>query len=307
MRFLIIGGNGFIGSHLHDNLRAKGHQVTIFDKYPELYRAPLEGGTYIWGDFGNRGAIAEALKDIDIVFHLVSTTTPQTSNEDPLFDVKSNVLESIHLLQECVAQKIRKVVFVSSGGTVYGSPSVLPVPEDSPTDPQCSYGISKLAIEKYLQLFNHLYHMDYLILRPSNPYGPRQNPKNRQGLISVMLDKISRNEAIEIWGDGEVVRDYIYIEDLVEGMALSAFVDAGTRVLNIGSGTGCSINQVILKVSEVLNVNVRVNYRPSRGFDVPAVYLDIARAKSVLSWSPATALEDGIKKTWAAMQQKRPS
>lgn len=305
MKCLLIGGNGFIGSHLHDNLLEKGHHVTVFDKYPELYRAPLEGGTYIWGDFGNRGAIEGALRGIDIVFHLVSTTTPQTSNDDPLFDVQSNVLESIHLLQECVAQKIKKVVFVSSGGTIYGRPGVLPVPEDSPTNPLCSYGISKLTIEKYLQLFHHLYQLDYLIVRPSNPYGPRQNPKNRQGLISVMLDRISRNEEMEIWGDGEVVRDYLYIDDLVEAMALSAFMDSTTKVLNIGSGIGWSINQLIQKVSEVLNVSVRVNYRPARGFDVPAIYLDIVRAQSLLHWSPATSLEDGIRKTWAAAKPKK--
>jgi UDP-glucose 4-epimerase len=247
------------------------------------------------------------LQGIDIVFHLVSTTTPQTSNEDPLFDVQSNVLEAIHLLQECVAQSIKKVVFVSSGGTIYGNPDVLPVPEDSPTNPLCSYGISKLTIEKYLQLFYHLHQLDYLIVRPSNPYGPRQNPKNRQGLISVMLDRIARNQEIEIWGDGEVVRDYIYIADLVEAMSLSAFMDSTTRVMNLGSGTGLSINQLIRKVSEVLNVSVRVNYRPARGFDVPAIYLDIARAKAQLSWAPTTALEDGIQKTWAAIQQKKAS
>ena len=150
MNSLLLGGNGFIGSHLVDKLLASGHGVRVFDKYEEHYRKSIAGVEYFFGDFGNRGLVAKALDNVDIVFHLISTTLPQTSNDDPVFDVQSNVVETLLLLEQCVARKIQKLVFFSSGGTVYGRPKILPISEDSPTNPECSYGITKLIIEKYL-------------------------------------------------------------------------------------------------------------------------------------------------------------
>lgn len=222
MKALVLGGNGFIGSHLVDRLLLAGHGVRIFDRNEELYRRPLAGVEYCYADFGNRTLLAEALDGIDIVFHLISTTVPKTSNDDPAFDVMSNVVETIALLEKCVARGIKKVVFLSSGGTVYGAPAALPVSEDSPTNPECSYGITKLTIEKYLALFNHLYGLDYVVVRPSNPYGPRQNLLGIQGAISVFLGRVAARKPIEVWGDGQIVRDYVYVEDLVEGIYRAA-------------------------------------------------------------------------------------
>lgn len=200
MNTLVLGGNGFIGSHLVDKLLAEGHKVRVFDKYEEHYRKPIAGGDYCYGDFGNRGLLADALNGIDIVFHLISTTLPETSNDDPVFDVQSNVVETLFLLEQCVAKKIQKVVFISSGGTVYGIPVELPVHEDNPTSPECSYGITKLVIEKYLALFKLLHGVNYVIVRPSNAYGDRQNPNSIQGAIPVFLNKVAKGESIEIWG-----------------------------------------------------------------------------------------------------------
>lgn len=298
MRVLVLGGNGFIGSHLVDKLLAEGHFVRVFDRHEEYYRKPLDRVDYRIGDFGNRGLLVAALRDIDMVFHLIMTTLPKTSNDDPAFDVSSNVVETIFLLEQCIAVGIKKVIFISSGGTIYGNPMILPVAEDSPTEPLCSYGITKLTIEKYLSLFNYLYGLDYVVLRPSNAYGERQNPSGIQGAITVFLGKAAKGDTIEIWGDGGVIRDYIYVDDLVEGIYRAAVLKSKSRVFNLGSGKGCSLNEIIKVIRRVTKSDVKVLYKEKRSFDVPRIYLDITRAKNELSWVPITSLEAGIEKTW---------
>lgn len=298
MNCLILGGNGFIGSHLVDRLLANGHMVRVFDKYEERYRKPLPQVDYRHGDFGNRGLLAEALQGIDMVFHLISTSLPKTSNDDPAYDVQSNVIETLFLLEKCLEFGVKKVVYISSGGTVYGRPLHLPVTEDSPHEPECSYGITKLTIEKYLSLYRQLHGLEYVVVRPSNPYGSRQNPHGIQGAIPVFLGKVSRGEPVEIWGDGEVVRDYLYIDDLVDGICCAAFTRSTERIFNMGSGEGVSLNQLVTTIRAVTRKELVVNYSPSRSFDVPAIYLDVARAKAQLGWTPVTSLRDGLLRTW---------
>jgi len=297
MNCLILGGNGFIGSHLVDKLLAENHHVRVFDKYKELYRPPVPTVEYHYGDFGNRGLLSRALSGIDTVFHLISTTLPKTSNDDPAFDVSSNVIETIFLLEQCVAHKIKKVIFISSGGTVYGLPETLPIREDSPTNPLCSYGIAKLTNEKYLALFNYLHGLDYAVVRPSNPYGSRQNPAAAQGAVSVFLGKAIRNEMIEIWGDGEIVRDYLFIDDLTDAIYRTAVTPTKSRVFNIGSGEGISLNYILKAIGNITAAEIKVEYRSKRLFDVPKIFLDISRAKEELGWAPVTPFEAGLKKT----------
>jgi UDP-glucose 4-epimerase len=298
MKSLILGGNGFIGSHLVDRFLKNGHKVRIFDKYEERYRKPLPDVDYRFGDFGNRGLLAEALQGVDTVFHLISTSLPKTSNDDPAYDVQSNVIETLFLLEKCLEFGIKKIVYISSGGTIYGRPLHLPVSENSPHEPECSYGITKLTIEKYLALYRQLHGLEYVVIRPSNPYGSRQNPHGIQGAIPVFLGKVAKGEPIEIWGDGEVVRDYLYIEDLVDAICRAAFVSSPERIFNVGSGEGVSLNRLVSIIREVTGKEVQVNYTPARSFDVPAIFLDISRAHSLLRWQPVTMLEDGIRHTW---------
>lgn len=297
MRALILGGNGFIGSHLTDELLRHGSYVRVFDRYPELFRAPLSGVDYVFGDFGNRALVSAALAEIDVVYHLISTTLPQTSNDDPIFDVQSNVIETLALLQECVSRSINKFVFISSGGTVYGEPDKLPILEDSPTFPLCSYGITKLCIEKYLEMFRSLYGLEYVIIRPSNPFGPRQNPKGIQGVISVFLALMLEQRPITIWGDGSVIRDYIFVEDLVNGIYRSSVCASEHRIFNIGTGTGIALRELAAVCNACTGLMSRIDYLPQRAFDIPAVYLDINRAKQELGWQPRTSLVDGISRT----------
>jgi UDP-glucose 4-epimerase len=303
MQCLVLGGNGFIGSHLVDRLLAEGHQVRVFDRHEERYRSPLNAIDYRFGEFGNRGLLASAMNNIEVVFHLINTTLPKTSNDDPVFDLSSNAIETIFLLEQCVARKIQKIIFISSGGTVYGMPDTLPIKEDSPTNPLCSYGITKLTIEKHLSLFNYLYGLNYTIVRPSNPYGSRQNPFGIQGAISVFLGKVVRNELIDIWGDGEVVRDYIYIDDLADGIYKAAFTNARSKIFNLGSGEGKSLNALLSAIRSATDLEVKFKYTDKRSFDVPAIVLDISRAKEELEWVPTTPLETGIRKTHSFISQ----
>jgi UDP-glucose 4-epimerase len=303
MNCLILGGNGFIGSHLLDKLLYEGHSVRIFDKYEELYRPSNVKVDYHYGDFGNRGLLADALTDIDIVFHLINTTLPKTSNDDPAFDVQSNVIETLCMLEQCVAKKIKKIIFTSSGGTIYGMTERLPISEDCPTNPECSYGITKLTIEKYLALYNHLYGLDYTIVRPSNPYGNRQNPSGIQGAISVFLGRVAQNRPIEIWGDGEIIRDYVFVDDLVNGIYSAAVKRTPSRIFNLGSGEGRSLNDIIRIISKVADCEVNIDYKAKRTFDVAKIWLDINRAKEQLDWKPYTPLEKGIEQTFCFIKQ----
>ena len=216
---LVLGGAGFIGSHLAEALVREGHRVRVFDR-PHVDRLPLfaRGFEVFTGDFLNPQALAPALEGAGIVFHLVSTTLPKNSNDNPAYDVESNVLGTLRLLELCRASGVRKLVYVSSGGTVYGPPRSVPVREDHPTEPISSYGVHKLMVEKYLHLEHHLHGLDYCVLRPPNLYGPRQRLDTAQGAVAVFLDRALRGEPIEIWGDGSVVRDYVYIADAIDAL-----------------------------------------------------------------------------------------
>ena len=302
---LVLGGNGFIGSHLVDRLLSEGWQVTVLDAAPERYRAALAGVTYLLGSFTDGDLVARALRGVDTVFHLISTTLPQSSNDDPAYDVASNIGGTIQLLEACVAHAVRKMIFVSSGGTVYGDPQVLPVTEKHATDPQCSYGIAKLAIEKYLALFHRLYGLEYVILRPSNPYGPRQNPFGTQGVVAVFMGKVRDAQPIDIWGDGEAIRDFLHVDDLVDGILRAASQSPPSRIFNLGMGDGHSLNTLLRGIKAVTGRELNVRYSPSRVFDVRAIILDITRARQELGWTPRRQFEDGLADTWAFVASLR--
>lgn len=297
---VVLGGAGFIGSHLAEALARAGHRVRIFDR-PHLdslaWLCGRGGCEIVAGDFLNPDDLARALRDAEVVFHLVSTTLPQTSNDNPEYDAETNVLGALRMLRQCRASGVRKVIFVSSGGTVYGIPRSVPIDESHATQPTCAYGIHKLAIEKYLHLEYVLHGLDYCVLRPANLYGERQRPNVAQGAVAVFLDRALRGEPIQIWGDGSVVRDYVYVGDAV-GALVSAIAYRGEhRVFNLGSGSGTSLNDLVSVIEGVIGRRVTVEYTPSRGFDVPVNVLDSSLATQLLGWSATTSLAAGIRKT----------
>jgi UDP-glucose 4-epimerase len=309
-RCLVLGGRGFIGTHLVDALLAHGHVVRCFDR-PHV--APM-GDAHLTnpnfelyeGDLVSEADVREALLGCEVCFHLVSTTLPKSSNADPVFDVESNVLGTVRLLTHAVKSGLKKVIFVSSGGTVYGVPTQTPIPEDHPTNPICSYGITKLAIEKYLGLFKQLHGLDYTVLRLANPYGERQRIHASQGVVAVFLGKVLRGEPVEIWGDGSVVRDYIHIADVVDALLAALEQTGNEQVFNIGGGRGQSLNEVLDMIEKVTGCIADRRYLPGRIFDVPESVLSIARARQLLGWSPDVGFEQGLER-FAAWLRCNPS
>lgn len=294
MRALVIGGSGFIGSHVVDALLARGLDVSVLDRVPERYRPLPAGVEYIAGELGNRGELERVLSGgVDYVAHLASSTLPKTSNDDPVFDVQTNLVESIALFELCRQYEVRKIVFLSSGGTVYGAPVALPVDETHPTDPLCSYGIVKLAVEKYLQCFHELYGLGYVALRVSNAYGIRQNPASQQGAIPVFMQRVLKDEPVTLWGDGSVVRDFVAVED-VAALCAAALLSAENGVYNAGSGMGVSLNRLLEEIAAVTGRQANVVREPARSFDVPAIVLDSTKARKTFGWATRVDLSDGL-------------
>ncbi len=244
MRILVLGGNGFIGSHIVDALHKRGDRVRVFDRFPNNYQPPKQGIDYRLGEFSDTAALAEALHDIDVVYHLISTSVPSTSNLDPVADIQGNLIATVQLLQQMVRLKVDRVVYLSSGGTVYGNPTINSVPESHPLNPICSYGVVKVAIENYLHMFSELHGLKPTILRASNPFGPRQGHVGVQGVIPTFLKRLIDNDPLQIWGDGSVVRDYIFIDDLVR-LCLLAAEEEAVGVFNAGSGCGSSLKEIV--------------------------------------------------------------
>jgi UDP-glucose 4-epimerase len=296
-RCIVFGASGFIGSRLCEKLGEKYSNIKAFGRNP-MYKDAFKKCRWIEGDFADANQIANAIGDCDTVIHLVNASTPASANINRVADLQANVVSTLNLLDACVSSGVKKVIFLSSGGTVYGVPSIIPTPEVSENNPITAYGVSKLTIEKYLSLYYHLYNLDYCILRVANPYGPYQTNKKNQGVISAFFQHAIHDEPIDVWGDGTVVRDYVFIDDVVNAIDLALTNNSPYKVFNIGSGMGVSINEIISSLEQAVGKPITVNYLPGRNMDVPVSILDINRARSHLNWSPLTPLHDGIIETY---------
>lgn len=299
-RCIVFGGGGFIGSHLCEQLLAKNYNVRVFDKLNFSRKNISEFSDNVEiseGDFNNESDLKNSLEGVDYVFHLVSSTLPETSNMNPVYDAETNLISSLRLFRECVERNIRKVIFLSSGGTVYGIPVTIPINEDHPMHPICSYGIIKKTIEDYLFMFGKLYGLNYMVFRLSNPYGERQNPNAAQGAVPVFMNKALNDEEITVWGEGDIVRDYLYIRDAVKVLADSLKIQTDKRIFNLSSGEGHTINELIELIGKVSDKKMKVKYHRARKIDVPVNILDNTLVKSSFSWKPETSFEEGLKLT----------
>lgn len=260
--------------------------------------------TWSSAPFSDYSALARAVADQEIVFHLLGSSIPESSNSDPAEDLMGNVFPTIKLLSLCHAAHVRKIVFASSGGTVYGIPTIVPTPETAPTDPISAYGINKLAVEKYLALYHHLFGLDYHILRIANPYGPGQSPFKKQGVVASILYRAITGEPFEIWGTGSVTRDFIHVDDVSLAFVHAMRYTGAHRIMNVGSGRGITINQVIDDVRGVLAPHeVRVTRKPGRAADVPISILDTELIRAATSWRPQVAWLDGLAQTAVWMRK----
>ena len=303
---LVLGGSGFMASHLVEALLEDGCRVRVFDRTRNP-AGPYSDVEFCLGDWTNSGQVAAALDGCQTVFHLLATTDPRTSNNDPVHDLETNLTASVRLLELARKSSVKKIIFASSGGTVYGVPSTLPIPEHHETKPICSYGIHKLAIERYLDLYQRLHGLDYCVLRISNAFGERQRPNASQGAVTVFLDKALRGEEIEVWGDGSVVRDYVYVGDVASAFCQAARHEGTPRVFNIGCGQGLSVNQLLSAIEALLGRPVARRYLPSRPFDVPVNVLDISQAAAHLDWRPQHSFSEGLRRTLEWLQSVRQS
>lgn len=303
---VVMGGSGFVGTHLVDLLVKRGVEVRAVGLKPNPYREKISGCEYIYGDWHDDGLLARVLDGgVGCVYHLVGTVDLEASNRDPVDDARRTVLGSLRLLEACVAQRVRRVVFVSSGGAVYGIPRAIPIPEDHSTEPISAHGISKLTVEKYLQLFYRLHGLEYRIARCSNPYGEWQSPFRRQGAVAVFLFKTVGGEPITIWGDGTAVRDYIYVGDVVAALVGLGEDQGPNGVFNVGGGRGVSIQELLEAVAQVVGKKPQVEFRPERPYDVPVNVLDISAIIARLGWRPKVGLSEGLHKTLQWIVQLR--
>ena len=302
MNILILGGAGFIGTHLANALLQRGHVVRIFDR-ASTFVSPLIAGhprlDRVEGDILNLDEVASALDDMEFVYHLVSTTLPKSSNDNPEYDIETNLVVAVRLLEAARRRDIRRIVFLSSGGTVYGVPDQVPINESHPCNPISSYGIVKLAIEKYLHLYRVLHGLDSCTVRLSNPFGEHQRIQSAQGAVGVFLHRAIHKQSIEIWGDGSVTRDYVYVGDVAEALLKLLDYSGSYRTFNIGSGMGMNLNDIIGEIEKVLGERVARIYKPARRFDVPINVLDIGLAQRELEWSPRTPFGEGLARTAA--------
>lgn len=302
MKILLLGAAGFIGTNLAITLDKNScDEITLVDKKREYFnnilKLNLKNIKIVEDQLDINSNFDELIEGQDMIYHLVSTTIPSTSNQQISQELIANVVFTSKLLDACVRQKIRKVIFISSGGTVYGKEAICPLKEDTPTYPISSYGIQKISIEKLLYLYNYLYGLDYRVIRLANPYGPYQRPNGVLGAVTTFTYKAINQEEIIVYGDGSVIRDFIYIDDAIKAIVNIALNDKDYKTYNVGSGYGTSINQLLKIIQISLNIKLNVKYLDGRKVDVPVNYLDISRYESDFGKLNNTSLENGIKKT----------
>ncbi|MCJ2099390.1 NAD-dependent epimerase/dehydratase family protein [Methylobacterium sp. E-046] len=302
-RCLVLGGGGFLGLNLCNRLAAAGADVTCFSRSHPQAAVLDRRVARVTGQFADRLALANAVERQDVVFHLIAGSIPESSNRDPSAELSAAPIATLHLLEICRSARIGKLVFSSSGGAIYGIPRAIPIPEQAPTDPISAYGISKLMIEKSLHLYRHLHGIDYQILRIANPYGRFQLGTKHQGLIGSYIHRVLTGQPLEVWGTGAVVRDFLHIDDVSDAFLRAVPYRGPHKVLNVGSGRGLSVNQVIGELKAAFGQDhLPCVHRASRAADVPANVLDTALIRSELGWQPRVALQAGLTGTIAWMR-----
>lgn len=298
MRVVIVGGAGFLGCAVAARLVREGCVVQVLDTPERLAHcaqalSPIDTGAF---DFATDTGAAQRLEGADALIHLGCTTNPAQSMRDMAHDAETNIAPSLKLFGGAVGAGVRRVVFASSGGTVYGAPRRLPVAETDPTMPLSAYGVSKLAIEGYLGLFEQI---EGVSLRVSNPYGSFQLRGTAIGMIASCVRSVIEGKPIQVWGDGTIVRDYIAIEDVAEAFTRAVLTPGSlSGRFNVGSGVGSSINAIIDLVFAAAGRQVAVEYLPGRTYDVPAIVLDSRLFADQTGWTPGISLQAGIDRLW---------
>jgi UDP-glucose 4-epimerase len=296
---LLIGGAGYIGSHLKNSLLERGYEVAILcRKMPDIQDTDVEYLVYPMDDMA---ALAEILPQCSHVIHLASATTPGTSAQEPSTEVINNILPTLRFLEVLQQHQHIHLIFISSGGAIYGDIGEEFVGESNILQPLSYYGASKVTIETFLHAFQQQTTNKITILRPSNIYGPNQPLKLHFGIVPTIFNHLINSSVLEIWGDGETIRDYLYIDDFI-ALCLSVLQAAddskGYRVFNAGSGHGYAINQICNLVESITGKTIKRTYAESRRVDVKRIVLDSGYAELEFEWKASTSIEQGLQNTW---------
>ncbi|MBG0768695.1 NAD-dependent epimerase/dehydratase family protein [Methanococcus maripaludis] len=290
MKILVTGGAGFIGSHIVDILIENGHDVSILDNLSTGNEKNLNSkAKFIKGDILDKNL---DLTGFECVIHEAAQINVRTSVEDPVFDANINVLGTVNILEKIKEYAVKKIIFSSSGGAVYGEPEYLPVGEKHSVKPLSPYGLSKFCAEEYIKLYNRLYNIEYCILRYSNVYGERQDPLGEAGVISIFIDKMKKGESPVIYGDGNQTRDFVNVNDVAKANLMA--LDWKNDIVNIGSGKETSVNELFKIIASETGFNKDPTYEKEREGEVYRIYIDYEKAKS-LGWMPEVELKNGIK------------
>ena len=299
MRILVTGGAGFIGSNVADRFLDLGHEVAVFDDLSTGFRefVPAKARFYE-GDLADASAIDRCVADYrpEVVAHHAAQMDVRVSVNDPIRDARINILGSIGLLQAATRHGVRKVLYASTGGALYGEGRQLPATEDHPINPESPYGASKHTVEHYLFMWKLLHGLDYTVLRYPNVYGPRQNPHGEAGVNAIFIGLMLEGRRPRIFGDGNAVRDYLFVSDVVEANVL-ALAKGGGEIMNLGTGVGTSVNDIVHELQVILGFREGAIHDPARAGEIQRIYLDASRAKRILGWSPSVPFAEGLRRT----------
>jgi len=298
MKVLVTGGAGFIGSHVVDALLAAGHEVIIVDNLVTGRESNLNPRARFYKLDIRDKALDEVFEQEkpDLVDHHAAQMDVRKSVADPLYDADVNVKGTINLLECARRHNVRKVIYVSTGGAVYGEPEYLPCDEKHPINPICQYGVSKHTVEHYLTVYRHLYGLDFTVLRYPNVYGPRQDPSGEAGVVAIFVGRMLENKPITIYGNGLQERDFVYVTECARANVLAINKGSGT-VYNIGSNKGTSINQVFDELKRIVGYDQMPNYGPAKPGETFKIYLDSRRAEADLAWQACVSLPEGLAQT----------
>ena len=297
-KVLVTGGAGFIGSHIVDAYVAAGHEVVVVDDLFTGHRKNLNGQCE-FHEMDIRDARLETLfqkHEFEVVNHQAARGNVRASMEDPMIYADVNVRGGVNLLECCRKHGVRKIIYSSTGGCVYGEPRYLPADEKHPLQPRDPYGASKASFELYLPVYEMNYGLRYTILRYPNVYGPRQDPFGEAGVVSIFLGQMLRRIKPTINGDGEQLRDYVYVGDVVRANLL-VLEKGDNDAFNVGWGKGTSVNEIFRQLASLLSDNVGAGHGPAKLGEIRETYLNSSKASEVLGWKPTVALDQGLKKT----------
>lgn len=301
MTILVTGGAGFIGSHVADALLADGHQVIIIDDLSTGVTDNIPAAaTFYNGSIVDEKILEQLFTEhtIDIVCHLAAQIDARKSVEEPVHDAMINIIGSLQLLEMCRKHSVKKVVFTSTGGVMYGDTDIRPTPETHEALPVSPYALAKQTIENYLRYYSEVFSLPYAALRLGNVYGPRQNPHGEAGVIAIFMNKILSGDTPVVNGDGETTRDYVYVQDVVSAVILAVNELDMTGVFNVGTGTETSVNELFDHIaSHVQDRDIVREHGPAKPEQRHSA-LSSEKLQTLFNWKPTKTIADGIAETW---------